>query len=118
MAQAMQTAMIDVLTKCGFATNAHRNYILNVQGLDSWDAYTMIDFADIVEISKQASRQVPQITISIIKLKNLKALKFWIEEKNRMGEIPIHTDLHLMCFLNIFSSTPLCWEQQNILNSR
>ena len=93
MAQAlMQTAMIDVLTKCGFSTVAHRNYMLNIQGLDSWDAYTMIDFADIVEISKQASRHNPRIPIGIIKLKNLKALKFWIEDKNRMAEIPVHTD--------------------------
>ena len=93
MAQAlMQTAMVDVLTKCGFATVVHRNYILNAQGLDSWNAYTMIDFADIVEISKQASRNNPRITIGIIKLKNLKALKFWIEDKNRMAEIPVHTD--------------------------
>ena len=68
--------MVDVLTTCGFVTAAHRNYILNAQGLDSYDAYTMIEFADIVKISKQASRNNPRITISIIKLKNLKALKF------------------------------------------
>lgn len=45
-----------------------------------------------VKISKQASRNNPRITIGIIKLKNLKALKFWIEDKNQMGEVPTHTD--------------------------
>ena len=93
MAQAlMHTAMVDVLTTCGFVTASHRNYLLNAQGLDSWNAYTMIQCEDFVKISKQASRNNPRITIGIIKLKNLKALKFWIEDKNRMAEIPVHTD--------------------------
>ena len=77
MAQAlMHTAMVNVLTTCGFFTASCRSYLLNAQGLDSWNAYTMIEFEDFVEISKQASRNNPRITIGVIKIKNLKALKF------------------------------------------
>ena len=52
----------------------------------------MIEFDDFAEISKQASRNIPRITIGAIKIKSLKALKFWIEYKHRMGELPSHTD--------------------------
>ena len=88
----MQVAMTAVLTTCGFTTAAHCTYIITTHGLNSWNAYTMIEFEDFAEISKQASRNTPRITIGVIKIKSLKAVKFWIEDKHRMDELPSHTD--------------------------
>ena len=84
--------MTAAVTKCGFTFTAHCTYIINTHGLNSWNTYTMIEFEDFAEISKQASRNTPRFTIGVIKIKNLKALKFWIEDKHRMDELPSHAD--------------------------
>ena len=85
MAQAMQAAMTYVLITFGFTVASHCMYIITTHELNSWNAYKMIKFEDFAEISKQqASRNTPRITIGVIKIKSLKAVKFWIEDKHRM----------------------------------
>ena len=44
------------LTVCGFSTGPQQNFILNTEGLDSWIAFTSIDYTDFACISKNASR--------------------------------------------------------------
>mmetsp|Transcript_9004 Transcript_9004/g.10534 ORF Transcript_9004/g.10534 Transcript_9004/m.10534 type:complete len:89 (-) Transcript_9004:1524-1790(-) len=46
----------------------------------------MIEFIDFVDIAKSASRHTAPFTISVLKLKCLKTLKFWIEDKLRMNK--------------------------------
>ena len=83
----MLIAICNVLTTCGFTVPHNWDYITTNEGLDSWDAFTMIDFDDFGDIAKLVLRRpIDQFTISAVKIKALKALKFWIEDKARMNE--------------------------------
>ena len=84
---AQRTAITPVLTTCGFT--AQRTYIMTNEGLDRWTNFTMVDFDNLTNIAKQASCYTAPFTVGILKLKCLKALKFWIEDKIRMNERPV-----------------------------
>ena len=49
---AIQAAMTSVLITYGSTVIAHRTYIVTTHGLNSWDAYTTIEFENFAEISK------------------------------------------------------------------
>ena len=55
-------------------------------GLDYCDSFTMIEFTDFTDTAKSASRHTTPFTISVLKIRSLKALKFWIEDKLIMRE--------------------------------
>ena len=57
----MQTTITSVLTTCGFTVTAQQNYHMNTEGLDPWDAFTMIDFKDFVMLQKQ-----PLVTLNLL----------------------------------------------------
>ena len=78
------------LTVCGFSTGPQRNFIMATEGLDSWIAFTSIDYTDFTSILKNASRHTPPFSLGVFKQKRLAALKFWIKDVIRMNEIP-HT---------------------------
>ena len=59
---------------------------MSSEGLDCWINFTLIDFVDLANIAKSASRHTTPFTIGVLKLKCLNALKFWIEDKIRMNE--------------------------------
>ena len=60
------------------------------EGLNSWTAFTSIDYDDFAQVSKNASRHTTPFSIGVLKQKRLTALKFWIEDVIRMNELP-HT---------------------------
>ena len=78
------------LTVCGFSTVPQRNFITQAEGLNSWLAFTLIQYTDSASILKNASCHTPPFSLSVLKQKRLAALKFWIEDVIRMNEIP-HT---------------------------
>ena len=51
------------------------------EGLDCWTVFTLIDFDDLATIV-----DFTPFTISVLKLRCLTALKFWIEDKIRMNK--------------------------------
>ena len=61
---------------------------MTTEGLDSWVAFTLIDYADFAGTSKNASCHTPSFSLGVLKQKRLSALKFWIEDAARMNEIP------------------------------
>ena len=75
---------------CGFTIAAQRDFILTTEGLDSWVAFTSIDYDDFASISKNVSRHTAPFSLGVLKQKRLSALKFWIEDAIRMNELP-HT---------------------------
>ena len=83
---AQRTAMINVLTTCGFGIAGERNFIIGNEGLDRFLSFTMITYDDLANITKNASRHTPPFSIGVLKMKMLTALKFWIEDKIRMNE--------------------------------
>ena len=76
------------LQVCGFTVLDQRNFLLTSKGLNSWVAFTSIDYDDFTQISKNASRNTPSFSIGVLKQKRLSALKFWIEDMIRMNELP------------------------------
>lgn len=46
----------------------------------------MIEFTDLIDITKLSSHNTTPFTVGVFKLKCLKALKFWIEDKLRMNK--------------------------------
>ena len=52
MAAPQRTAMINVLTTCGFGAAAQRNFIINDEGLDRFLSFTMISYEDLAHIAK------------------------------------------------------------------
>ena len=85
-----RTEINATLQVCGFTVAAQRNFLMTTEGLDSWVAFTSIDYADFAGISKNASRHTPSFSLGVLKQKRLSALKFWIEDAIRMNELP-HT---------------------------
>ena len=83
---AQRTAIINVLTTCGFGIAGERNFIINNEGLDRFLSFTMITYEDLANIAKNASRHTPPFSIGVLRMKILAALKFWIEDKIRMNE--------------------------------
>ena len=65
-----------------------RNFLLTFEGLNSWVAFTSIDYDDFTQISKNVSHNTPSFSIGVLKQKRLSALKFWIEDMIRMNELP------------------------------
>ena len=61
MAAPQRTAMINVLTTCGFGIAAQRNFIINDEGLDRFLSFTMISYEDLAHITKNASRHPPPL---------------------------------------------------------
>ena len=53
--------------------------------LNSWTAFTLIDYGDLPNITKNASRHTVPFQICVLKLKYLATLKFWIEDLIRMN---------------------------------
>ena len=86
-----RAAINTVLTVCGFRTAPQRNFILDIEGLDSWISFTSIDYDDLLSIAKNASRHTAPFAIGVLKQKHLAALKFWIEDVIRMNETYIAT---------------------------
>ena len=77
----MIIAIRNVLTTCGFTVPHERDYLTTNEGLDSWDALILIDFDDFGDTAKAALQcLVDLFTIGAVKIKALKALKFWIED--------------------------------------
>ena len=83
---ANRAAINTVLTVYGFSTAPQRNFILLTEGLDSWIAFTLIDYDDFSSIAKNASRHTAPFSLGVLKQKRLAALKFWIEDMIRMNE--------------------------------
>ena len=90
MAQALRQQINLTLQTCGFTVVNQRNFLLVDEGLNSWTAFTSIDYDDFAQISKNASRHTAPFSIGVLKQKRLTALKFWIEDVIRMNELP-HT---------------------------
>ena len=65
-----------------------RNFLLTSEGLNSWVAFTSIDYDDFTQISKNAFHNTPSFSISVLKQERLFALKFWIEDMIRMNKLP------------------------------
>ena len=51
---AMLVVICNVLTTCGFTVPHERDYITTNEGLDCWDAFTIIDLDDFEDIAKSA----------------------------------------------------------------
>ena len=66
---AMRIAMTSVLTTCCFANNPPHDYLIDIKGLDSWTAFTSLDFSDFSDIAKQAPQHTTPFTIDVIKVK-------------------------------------------------
>ena len=73
-----------------FTAAPQRNFIFTTEGLASWVAFTLIDYADFVSISKNASRHTTPFSLGVLKQKCLAVLKFWIEDVIRINKLP-HT---------------------------
>ena len=59
MAAPQRTAMINVLTTCGFGIAAQRNFIINDEGLDRFLSFTMISYEDLAHIAKKMQPVTP-----------------------------------------------------------
>ena len=77
------------LQVCGFTVQAHQNFLLTLESLDSWASFEVIDYDDFASISENASRHTPPFSLGVLKQKPLSALKFWIKDKARMNEVPV-----------------------------
>ena len=84
---AMPTAITSVLTVYEFTVAARQNYLMNTEGLDRWDAFTMIDLKDFGYVAKAATCHTQPFTVGVVKIKALKTLKLWIEDTGRMDEV-------------------------------
>ena len=85
-----QAEINTTLQVCGFIVAAQKNLILTTEGLNSWVAFTLIDYDDFAGISKNASHHTAPFLLRVLKQKRLSALKFWIEDAVQMNELP-HT---------------------------
>ena len=77
------------------------------EGLDHWISFTLIDFEDLANIDKLASRHTSPFMIGVLKLKCLNTLKFWIEDKIRMNEPHAAWDFTwdvLMVYIRLYSA--------------
>ena len=83
---ANRAAIGSVLSICGFCTAPQRNFVTDSEGLDSWTAFSLIDYNDLPSIAKNTTRHMTPFSIGVLKLKYLAALKFWIKDKTRMNE--------------------------------
>ena len=84
----MDVHMKAVLTVCKFTAADQQTYLMDEEGLVDWDTFTMLESEDFTGIaSRAAKRATNPFTIGAMKIKYLKALKFWIEDINRMNEI-------------------------------
>lgn len=80
-----------VLATYGFTIDLQRDYLINYEGLDCWDAFTMVVFEDFGDIAKTAAKwSADPFTISVVKLKALKALIFLIEYKQQINKTVQH----------------------------
>ena len=86
-------AINTVLTVCGFCTAPQQNFILDIKGLDSWTAFTLIDYDDFLSIVKNDSRHTAPFAIGVLKQKRLVTLKFWVEDMTRMSETAYFSSL-------------------------
>ena len=77
------------LQVCGFTVQAHRNFLLTSESLDTWASFEAIEYDDFASISKNATRHTPPFSLGVLKQKRLSALKFWIEDKARMNKVPV-----------------------------
>ena len=87
-----QTQINTTLQVCGFTVATQQTFLLNTESLDSLAAFEAIDYDDFGSISKSASRHTPPFSLGVLKQKRLLALKFWIEDKARMSEVPAAAD--------------------------
>ena len=85
-----RTEINATLQVCGFTVAAQNNFLMTTKGLDSWVAFTSIDYEDFAGISKNASHHTPSFSLGVLKQKRLSAIKFWIEDAIWMNELP-HT---------------------------
>ena len=60
-----------VLTVCGFRTAPQQTFILDTEGLDSWTAFTLIDYDDFQRIAKNASRHTAPLAIASLSKNSL-----------------------------------------------
>ena len=107
---AQQTAIGHVVNTCGFTGFAQKDYIRDNEGLDRWINFTLIDCDYITIIAKSASRHTVPFTIGVLKLKCLKALKFWVDDKFRMNKTPTHghfTRAVLQTYICLYASSIL-----------
>ena len=75
------TAIRAVLTTCGFTIDTQRNFFMENEGLNRRIVFTLIAFDHLATIV-----DFTPFTISVLKLRCLIVLKFWIEDKIRMNK--------------------------------
>ena len=83
-----RTQINTTLQVCGFTVQAHQNFLLTSESLDTWASFEAIEYDDFASISKNATRHTPPFSLGVLKQKRLSALKFWIEDKARMNKVP------------------------------
>ena len=71
-----QTEINTTLQVCGFTVAAQRTFILITEGLDSWVAFTLIDYDDFASILKNASCHTAPFLLGALRQKRLSVLKF------------------------------------------
>ena len=82
----------DVLALCGVNTAAARATFINIEGLDSIDAFAMLNGdSDVTEMAKRmASRSGPttgRVILGTMQIKRIQALVYWVKDHHKRNLI-------------------------------
>jgi hypothetical protein len=80
----------EILTICGITTAANRKTFINIEGLDSVEAFaSMNGDSDVMEMAKRmASRPnaaAGRVILGTMQIKRLQALVYWVKDHNKRG---------------------------------
>ena len=71
------------LSVCGITVAAQQTYLIDQEGLSSFDSFCIIQAKDFDMVASRAAKQTPPFTLGVVKIRSLRALKFWIEDQIR-----------------------------------
>ena len=71
------------LSVCGITVVAQQNYLIDQEGLLAFDSFCIIQAKDFDMVASRAAKHTPPFTLGVVKIRSLRALKFWIEDQIR-----------------------------------
>ena len=103
----IQAKINTTLQVCGFTVDVQKTFILTTEGLDSWVAFTSIEYDDFASFLNNASPHT-SFSLGVLKQKRLSALKFWIGDAIRINELPhtavVFTQQILVVYIELYNA--------------
>ena len=71
------------LSLCGITVAAQQNNLIDQEGLSSFDSFCIIQAKNFDMVASRATKHTPPFTLGVVKIRSLRALRFWIEDQIR-----------------------------------